>query len=123
MIPVDRVGQRDHSVELNGHNGKPKTLHQLTQERKRLEEEFRISQIQARQRASDQQARLLESWWDYWDSDGWFTSSSDLLSRVRGRDEFDRQRMPPSRPTDRRRGDEWPIYKTQTELNELRAAS
>ncbi len=64
--------------------------------------------------------QLLESWFLY---DGF--GGSDLYDRVRPRqnDDGDTRWVPPSVPSDRRHGQNWPLWRTHFELDQLRQES
>jgi lambda family portal protein len=102
-----------------------KSLKEVRRERMLLEEQVKLTRLQGQQKALAQRAKLVESWyggWDEYNNAGGYAGST-LFDRVRGRDEHDRQRVAPSVPSDRRHGENWPIYRTEQELAEFRAAS
>jgi hypothetical protein len=82
----------------------------LQEQRQLLEAQLELKRVQHAE-------KLLESMW-YWDDFG----GSDLFDRVRpqSQDEGGERWVPPSVPSDRRHGADWPLWRTQAELDEYR---
>ena len=100
--------------DLNGTlKHEPTTTDELRAETKRLRAEIRYKQAK-------HHAKLTESiYYDDWQT------GQDLWSRIRDRqiDYTNGVAMPPSQPSDRRHGGNWPLWNTEIELNELRQKS
>ncbi len=92
----------------NGHtaNGKPLSLTEVKEQRKALRARIALAR----------EKRLLESLalWDDYSSFG----GQDLWDRIRPHSQAERgYTVPPSYPSDRRHGADWPIYRNQFELD------
>ena len=72
-----------------------------------------------KQLANAIQRQTLESIWEW---GGYDFGGSDLIRYPRSQDEIGGW-VPPSTPADRRRGQNWPLWRTEFELNRLRGAS
>ena len=110
--------------DSNSSNGVPTSLADIRAERELLEEQLKLQSLKNKKFFADKRTTLLEHWGDWWDRDYYpFAGGGELYSRVRGRDETDQPRMPPSVLSDRRGGDDWPIFRNLDELLRLRNAS
>lgn len=89
---------------------KEPTLKQLQERRSYLEESVAVGQLEAKR-------KLLESF--SWYFDDW--PSTDLWEKTRGRQAW--SNLPPSTPSDRRSGANWPLWRTEQELDLLRQRS
>ncbi len=63
--------------------------------------------------------KMLENLWSEWDGFG----GSDMFDRLRNRDQSDMGWTPLSVPSDRRRGQNWPLWRTIQDLDFLRNQS
>lgn len=100
-----------------------KSLRQVKAQRQLLEEQVKIADLERQKVFGEKQAKLLEHWYSWQNSEFVGFSGGELYSRVRGRDETDQQYVPPSVASDRRHGDNWPIYRNEIELARFRNAS
>lgn len=100
------------ATSTNGTNGAvPKSIQQLREERRLVQSQIELARLQRSQ-------RLLESLWDEAD----WNRDADLFDRVRNADGI---RWLPigTSPKDRSKGQNWPLWTTEQELDRFRIQS
>jgi len=92
----------------NGHADKPLSLKEIREQKRLIRAKLELHQLKNAERVLEASAN-----WDYW-----LSSYVDLLDRYR---DGGRLAYPISQPTDRRYGQNWPFWNTETQLSLLRA--
>ena len=100
------------------------SLKQIKAESQLLEAQTKLLQLRHYKDKLEKTAQLREHYYDgVWVRDASGLGSSALYDRVRGRTEYDLLLTPPSMASDRRHGDNWPIFRNEIELARIRNAS
>lgn len=99
--------------DTNGTNTPPRSLRELREQRRLVQAEIELRRLERSQ-------RLLESVGDYWDD---WKRDGHLIDRVRQLGDGLRTLAPPASPQDRRHGQNWPVWRTEQELNRFRQQS
>lgn len=99
-------------------NGRPAPP--LPTDLKSVRAQRRLVEAQIQLRRLEQSRNLLESLGDFW-GDTW--GGRDLFDRVRRQDDDGREWIPISLKSDRRQGDNWPIFRNEVELARFRSGS
>ena len=94
-------------VNSNGHVDKPLSLKEIREQKRLIRAKLELHQLKNAERVLEASAN-----WDYW-----LSSYVDLLDRYR---DGGRLAYPISQPTDRRYGQNWPFWNTETQLSLLR---
>jgi len=92
----------------NGSADKPLSLREIREQKRLIRAKLELHQLKNAERVLEASAN-----WDYW-----LSSYVDLLDRYR---DGGRLAYPISQPTDRRYGQNWPFWNTETQLSLLRA--
>jgi hypothetical protein len=102
-------------------NGRPKKPVEIKATISEAKEQAKLLRVQAAAAKAGYERDLYEGLWGWWDDFG----GSDLWDRLRpsSQDEDGERWVPANIPSDRRHGYNWPIWRTQVELDERRQQS